>query len=172
MSNSFTNVAELSRFSLRLQPSLSRRLASNNPDEDMLEPHIFFILNPAILEPYNPASEYANHNIPDNVQFYDKQKFVAHLRNSTKEILKNDNFCLFELACSAMEDDNCQLLFDGEYVEYLSEDELICIIDNVESDGHQYLYDNNLHFEYMGSCMTEFGYWDHDPTAIQKNDIV
>ena len=71
-----------------------------------------------------------------------------------------------------MEDDNCHLLFDGEYVEYLSEDELICIIDNVESDGHQYLNDNNLHFEYMGSCMTEFGYWDQDPTAVQKNDIV
>ena len=30
-------------------------------------------------------------------------------------------------------------------MEYLSEDELICIIDNVESDGHQYLNDNNLH---------------------------
>ena len=137
-----------------------------------LYPHKFYILNPAMVEPYFPDDEIANHSMPEYVRFYDKQNFVAYMRNSTwKQMKDNDEDWINELARAALFCEECELLTDGEYVEDLCEGQFICNYgETMIMDGEDYLDENKLHFEYVGSGMTECGYWEEDEEDEEEDE--
>lgn len=134
-----------------------------------LQPYKFCIFNPATLDPLFPDEFGA---IPDNVLFYEKINFVAYLRPSTRERIKlGVSDYIYELARSALYDEDCEILSDGEYAEDLSECEFICFIDGQKDamDGQLYLESHNLHYEFSGSEMTEFGYWEDDVEDFEND---
>ena len=137
---------------------------NENPEftkkKELIRPYKFCIINPVVLDSFFPEDGEANHYMPDDVFFKERQHYIAYLRKTTRIALHNE---LSALARAAdMDQEECEMLTDGEYVEYESEDEFICFDGYKEEDAQLYLETNNYHFEYAGSGMTEDEYWDDD----------
>jgi len=92
--------------------------------------------------------------IPDNVKFYEKKNFIAHLTPAKRETIDDND--LYYLAASAI---YSEYISDKEYVEYNDDnDEFVCFVDNIEQDANEYI-------TYMGMPYR----WSHcGPTALAK----
>ena len=121
-----------------------------------LLPYKFSIFYKAILHIYDNED-----NIPDDVSFYSKQTFIAYLREDTRDKMSESCETLYALANSALYDDKCDLLSEGEYVvEDNQSDDFICFIDNVETNAFSYLKENDVSYNYDESTSTQFGHWN------------
>ena len=83
------------------------------------------------------------------------------MRPDTREKLGEQCSNLYDLANSALYDEVCDLLSEGEYVEDIqSADDFICFIDGEEINALSYLEENDVIYNYDGSTSTQFGFWE------------
>jgi hypothetical protein len=120
-----------------------------------LLPYKFSIFYKAIVHIYDNEN-----NIPDDTRFYNKQTFTAYLRTDTREKMSESCETLYALANSALYDDKCDLLTEGEYVEDDNSDKFICFINDVETIAWAYLEENDVSYNYDGSTSTQFAHWN------------
>ena len=121
----------------------------------MLSEHKFCIFNNVTFDIIDD-NDNEESMLDDDIVFYIKQSFIVYTRQETWEKIKEMNDSIYILA---LQESECELLSNGEYVTDLSNDKFICIIDDIEYDAHIYLHKRNINYEISDGGTTDMGFW-------------
>ena len=127
-----------------------------------IKQYYFALYSKALLEENDPST---NETIfPDNIKFYEKRFYCAHVKQSTYETCDPEELSF--LAKDEETDENDYVndditLDDGEWIENLNESKVVCTHPETgkEVDGIQYLEDIKLYYYLAETGITKFTSW-------------
>lgn len=126
----------------------------------MEEIKLYYIASYALatLEENEPAQ----HTKIDNIIFYEKRFYLAHIKESTREKyeLEPEELILF------VEEEGG--LDDGEWIEDMNESTVVCIHPQTqeEVDGIEYLEDKGLDYFLAETAKMEYAVWQQHPLIL------
>ena len=127
-----------------------------------IKQYYFALYSKALLEENEPNT---NKTIfPDNIKFYEKRFYCAHIKQSTYETCDPEELSFLSKDEESDENDyeNDDItLDDGEWIENLNESMVVCTHPETgeEVDGIQYLADNKLYYYLAETGITKFATW-------------
>ena len=127
-----------------------------------IKQYYFALYSKALLEENEPNT---NEIIfPDNIKFYEKRFYCAHIKQSTYETADPEELSFLSKDDESDENDyeNDDItLDDGEWIENLNESKVVCTHPETgeEVDGIQYLEDNKLYYYLAETGITKFATW-------------